>query len=159
MRELNIEQKEIVERVITINRVTKVTKGGKKLNFSALVVVGNTKGRVGFALDKANEVADAIRKSLTRAKKNLFTVPMEGTTIPHEVIGEFGAAKVLLKPASEGTGVIAAGPVRAICEAAGIKNILTKCLKSNNPINVIKATMEGLKSLKMSPTAVGETKE
>ncbi len=159
MRELNIEQKEIVERVITINRVTKVTKGGKKLHFSALVVVGNTKGRVGFALDKANEVADAIRKSLTRAKKNLFTVPMEGTTIPHEVIGEFGAAKVLLKPASEGTGVIAAGPVRAICEAAGIKNILTKCLKSNNPINVIKATMEGLKSLKMSPTAVGETKE
>lgn len=160
MRELKIEQKEIVERVITINRVTKVTKGGKKLHFSALVVVGNTKGRVGFALDKANEVADAIRKSLTRAKKNLFTVPMEGTTIPHEVIGEFGAAKVLLKPASEGTGVIAAGPVRAICEAAGIKNILTKCLKSNNPINVIKATMEGLKSLKTAPTSAStEAKE
>ncbi len=159
MRELHIEQKEIVERVITINRVTKVTKGGKKLHFSALVVVGNTKGRVGFALDKANEVADAIRKSLTRAKKNLFTVPMEGTTIPHEVIGEFGAAKVMLKPASEGTGVIAAGPVRAICEAAGIKNILTKCLKSNNPINVIKATMEGLKSLKTAPTPTSEAKE
>ena len=159
MRELHIEQKEIVERVITINRVTKVTKGGKKLHFSALVVVGNTKGRVGFALDKANEVADAIRKSLTRAKKNLFTVPMEGTTIPHEVIGEFGAAKVMLKPASEGTGVIAAGPVRAICEAAGIKNILTKCLKSNNPINVIKATMEGLKSLKTAPTTATEAKE
>lgn len=153
MRELNIErQPELIEKVIAINRVTKVTKGGKKLHFSALVVVGDTKGRVGFALDKANEVAVAIRKALAKAKKSLFTVHLEGSTIPHGIIGEYGAAKVLLKPASEGTGVIAAGPVRAICEAAGIKNILTKCLKSNNPINVIKATVDGLKNLKVDET-------
>jgi small subunit ribosomal protein S5 len=149
MQDLNIEQgQDFIEKIIAINRVAKVTKGGKKLSFSALVVVGNTKGRMGFALGKANEVADAIRKALTKAKKELFSVPLEGSTIPHEVIGEFGAAKVLLKPASEGTGVIAAGPVRAICEAAGIKDILTKCLRSNNPLNVIKATVRGLRDLK-----------
>lgn len=151
MRELNIEsQPEFIEKIITINRVAKVTKGGKKLSFSALVVVGDGKSHVGFALGKANEVADAIRKALSKAKKELFYIPLEGSSISHEIIGEFGAAKVLLKPASEGTGVIAAGPVRAVCEAAGIKDILTKCLKSNNTINVIKATMEGLKNLKVS---------
>lgn len=150
MREMNIEQQpELIEKVITINRVCKVTKGGKKLHFSALVVVGDTKGKVGFGLDKANEVASAIRKALRKAKKSLFKVSLEGSTIPHEIIGDYGAAKVLLKPASEGTGVIAAGPVRAICEAAGIKDILTKCLRSNNPINVIKATVVALKNLKV----------
>ncbi len=154
MRELNIEyHAELVEKVIKINRVTKVTKGGKKMHFSALVVVGDTKGRIGFALDKANEVADAIRKSLTKAKRELVKINLEGNTIPHEIIGEYGAAKVLLMPASEGTGVIAAGAVRAVCEAVGIKNILTKCIKSNNPINVIKAVMDGLTNLKICKNA------
>lgn len=149
MRELNIEQQpELVEKIVTINRVSKVTKGGKKLSFSALVVVGDRKGRMGFALGKANEVADAIRKGLSRAKKDLFRVSIEGSSITHEVKGKFGAAEIILRPASEGTGIIACGPVRAICEACGIKDILTKSLKSNNPINVIKATIDGLKQLK-----------
>ncbi|MBU0710163.1 MAG: 30S ribosomal protein S5, partial [Candidatus Omnitrophica bacterium] len=137
--------------IISINRVTKVTKGGKKMHFSVLVVVGDTKGNVGYALEKANEVAEAIRKSLAKAKKSMVKIPMEGVSIPHEIIGKAGAARVLLKPASEGTGVIAAGPVRAICESAGIKDILTKCITTNNPINVVKATMQGLVNLKTEP--------
>jgi small subunit ribosomal protein S5 len=139
---------EFVEKVVSINRITKVTKGGKKLSFSALVVVGDMKGRVGYSLEKASEVSIAIRKAITMAKKSMIVIPMKGTTIPHEIIGVCGAANVLLKPASEGTGVIAAGPVRAICDGAGIRNILTKCHRSNNPVNVVKATIDGLSRLK-----------
>ncbi len=139
---------EFVEKVIAINRVTKVTKGGKRLAFSALVVVGDTKGRVGYGLEKAGEVATAIKKSLTHAKRAMIRVPLYESTIPHLVIGTCGAAQVMLKPASEGTGVIAAGPVRAVCDSVGIRNILTKCHRSNNPINVVKATIDGLERLK-----------
>ncbi len=139
---------EFVEKVISINRITKVTKGGKKMSFSALVVVGDGKGRVGYSLDKSNEVANAIKKALVAAKKNMMVVPRNGLTITHEVHGVCGAATVMLKPAREGTGVIAAGPVRAVCDAAGIRNILTKCHRSNNPINVVKATIDGLMQLK-----------
>jgi len=139
---------EMMEKVISINRITKVTKGGKKLSFSALVVVGDAKGNVGYSLSKAKEVAIAIKKAMIVAKKNMIKVPMKGTTIPHEIIGQCSGARVLLKPASEGTGVIAAGPVRAVCDGAGIHNILTKCHRSNNPINVVKATFDGLSRLK-----------
>ncbi len=144
---------EFVEQVVSINRITKVTKGGKKLSFSALVVVGDTKGRVGYSLEKANEVATAIKKALICAKKNMIKVPMHGSTITHQVIGVCGGAEVLLKPASDGTGVIAAGPVRAICDSAGIRNILTKCHRSNNPINVVKATIDGFSKLKSRPSS------
>ena len=143
-----VEVVEFFEKIISIKRVTKVTKGGKKLSFSALVVVGDTKGRVGYCLGKGGEVAIAIRKALVRAKKTMMKVPLKGKTIPHEIIGECGGAVVLLKPASEGTGVIAAGPVRAVCDGAGIHDILTKCHRSNNPTNVVKATIDGLSRLK-----------
>ena len=139
---------EFIEKVIAINRITKVTKGGKKLSFSALVVVGDTKGHVGYSLEKASEVSIAIKKSLASAKKQMIFVPLNGTTIAHEIIGECGSAKVLLKPASQGTGVIAAGPVRAVCDGVGIHDILSKCHRSNNPINVVKATFDGLSRLK-----------
>lgn len=157
LRDVTIDETELIDKVVFINRVAKVVKGGRRFRFSALVVVGDGKGTAGVGLGKANEVPEAIRKGIENAKRSLYRIPLNGTTVPHQVIGRWGAARVLLKPASPGTGVIAGGPVRALMESLGVKDILTKCIGTNNPNNVLMASMQGLLSLR-SPEEIARVR-